>query len=68
MAMTDRDKACVEAFKDECAYRLRWLASDLFEHDSSFRLQIMDTISTAVYRAVYDAELKRIGIGDDNGN
>ena len=61
MAMSDRDKECVEAFRDEVSYRLKHLFYDLFEPGSYFRREIIDSFESAVERAVYRAELKKTG-------
>ena len=68
MALSERDKECVQAFRDELSHRLKWLFSDLFEHDASFRRQIVDAFGEAAERAVYRAELRKTGVEEENGH
>lgn len=68
MALSDRDKECVEAFRSEVAYRLRWVFNDLFEHGSPFRQEIVDAFGAAAERAVYRAELHKTGVEEENGH
>jgi hypothetical protein len=64
MKMSPRDQECVQAFRDEAAYRLRWLVSDLFENGSSLRREVVDAIYQGAYAAVYELEQKRTGWED----
>lgn len=57
-----------QAMKEAANFQIREALLEFFEPGSSLRTEFFDTIRDAVYRAVHDAELKRIGIGDDNGN
>lgn len=68
MALSERDKACVDAFRDEVHHRLRWLFGDLFEHGSTFRNEIVDAFGAAAERAVYRAELRKTGLDEENGD
>ena len=68
MALSERDKACVEAFRDELAYRLRWVFDDLFDHGSTFRAEIVEAFGAAAERAVYRAELRKTGVDEENGH